>query len=72
MVLVGNGVGLLLGVGIGTWVGAFGRVGNSFCFFSFGVGMRIGIEGLGCKLVCLFFFFLLVIWIPKSHAYMSL
>ena len=72
MVLAGNGVGNLLGVGIGTWLGAFCRVGNSFCFFGFGVGIWIGIECLGCELVCLFFFFLLVVWVPKSHTSMSL
>ena len=70
--LVGNGVGIILGVGIGNGVGTFGHV-DSFCCFCLGIGKWVGNFGRGCKLVCLFFFLLLlVVLMPKSHTSMSL
>ena len=62
---VGNGVGIILGVGIGNGVGTFGQVG-SFCCFWLGFGKWVGNFGWGCRLVCLFFF-LLVVLMTKSH-----
>ena len=69
---VGNGIGIILGVGIGNGngVGTFGHVDSFFCF-CLGIGKWVGNFGRGCKLVCLFFFLLLIVLMPKSHTSMS-